>query len=428
MTSDPYAVLGLRPGASAAEVKRAYRTLAKLNHPDSAGERALPRFLAIQAAYEQLVTTRPRQGGRTRTASRPSEPWRADPDRAREARETGRRAGADRGSGPGPDRRPGGPRARGGDADAGPGAGSARSTAGASSGTGAPGARRPSSGGGRAAGTGSGSRRRGTRKATFGSTTYDEVHEAVDPTWQGAAWYGQSSGEYWTVNPREYADPRKHGPEYQARAAARAARAAAREDAAANAAWANADDSARAEAAARAAAATRAASAARAEAERLEREADARARAERPRDADSEPPDPGAGLDLRRFEGLLSRRGVSALAAWPPLGIAAAAVIGQATGCAAFSAACTNEATYYPWVAQVAILAVLLLLPTAARILTGGTIAVIVLAFPVTAALSASGAAYDPVHGPPALIVILALAWILGVFLMGIRLRHDRLA
>jgi hypothetical protein len=28
---------------------------------------------------------------------------------------------------------------------------------------------------------------------------------------------GADSGTYWTVNPREYADPRKHGPEYRAR-------------------------------------------------------------------------------------------------------------------------------------------------------------------------------------------------------------------
>jgi len=41
MTGDPYRTLGLTPGASAAEIKRAYRALAKANHPDSAGERAL---------------------------------------------------------------------------------------------------------------------------------------------------------------------------------------------------------------------------------------------------------------------------------------------------------------------------------------------------------------------------------------------------
>ena len=51
---DPYRTLGLPPGASLDEIRRAYRRLAKANHPDSAGEAALPRFLAIQAAYEML--------------------------------------------------------------------------------------------------------------------------------------------------------------------------------------------------------------------------------------------------------------------------------------------------------------------------------------------------------------------------------------
>ena len=52
---DPYLTLGVAPGASLNEIKSAYRRLAKKYHPDAAGERALPRFLAIQAAYERLV-------------------------------------------------------------------------------------------------------------------------------------------------------------------------------------------------------------------------------------------------------------------------------------------------------------------------------------------------------------------------------------
>ena len=39
-----------------AEVKQAYRRLVKANHPDRAGETALPRFLAIQAAYAEGLT------------------------------------------------------------------------------------------------------------------------------------------------------------------------------------------------------------------------------------------------------------------------------------------------------------------------------------------------------------------------------------
>ena len=59
---DPFRVLGLEPGAPMADVKRAYRRLAKAYHPDSAGEEALPRFLAIHEAYERLVTGRSRAG------------------------------------------------------------------------------------------------------------------------------------------------------------------------------------------------------------------------------------------------------------------------------------------------------------------------------------------------------------------------------
>src|SRR6185503_7833144 len=52
---DPYATLGLPRTASLDEVKRAYRRLVKANHPDAAGEAALPRFLAIQDAYDRIV-------------------------------------------------------------------------------------------------------------------------------------------------------------------------------------------------------------------------------------------------------------------------------------------------------------------------------------------------------------------------------------
>jgi len=58
MAIDPYRTLGLEPGASPAEIKRAYRRLAKAFHPDSAGEAALPRFLAIHEAYDRLTTGR----------------------------------------------------------------------------------------------------------------------------------------------------------------------------------------------------------------------------------------------------------------------------------------------------------------------------------------------------------------------------------
>src|SRR4051794_707020 len=98
--ADPWRTLGLSPGATLDEIRRAYRRLAKINHPDAAGDAALPRFLAIQAAYEQLAGP----GRIRRVGARPGpqppdpgpaaqrEPWRADPDRARASgRADGRR-------------------------------------------------------------------------------------------------------------------------------------------------------------------------------------------------------------------------------------------------------------------------------------------------------------------------------------------------
>jgi hypothetical protein len=64
-----------------------------------------------------------------------------------------------------------------------------------------------------------------------------------------------------------------------------------------------------------------------------------------------------------------------ALVAWPPIGLAAAAAIGDITGCATYSVECAGSDTLLPWLAQAAILGLLLLLPPLARVLVGGTIA-----------------------------------------------------
>lgn len=178
--TDPYRTLGLARGASLDEVKRAYRRLAKANHPDAVGAGALSRFLAIQAAYEQLAVASKGHGAKARgpaaSTPRPSE---ADPEwadatrRAYGGRPRGRRRPSSEEAGP--PRTPGGP---------------------------------------------AGSEASGPRgKATLGSTSYDGADAGpFEPDWGGASWYGTTSGTYWTINPKEYADPRKHGPEYQARA------------------------------------------------------------------------------------------------------------------------------------------------------------------------------------------------------------------
>lgn len=59
MNSDPYAVLGLAPGASDDEVKAAYKRLAKKYHPDlNPSPEAEERMKEINAAYDQIINHR----------------------------------------------------------------------------------------------------------------------------------------------------------------------------------------------------------------------------------------------------------------------------------------------------------------------------------------------------------------------------------
>jgi hypothetical protein len=55
-TSDYYGILGLTPDATLADVKKAYRRLARQHHPDrnNADPRAIDRFRRITEAYEYL--------------------------------------------------------------------------------------------------------------------------------------------------------------------------------------------------------------------------------------------------------------------------------------------------------------------------------------------------------------------------------------
>jgi hypothetical protein len=472
---DPYRTLGLEPSASMAEVKRAYRRLAKAFHPDSAGEAALPRFLAIHEAYDRLNTGRAFAGaGPTRPAG--PEPWRADPERAQAARErarAGRRARASasgaswssgaatgaagtpggRSGSAGASRRPGanGPARAGSSAGApdsagasgsagAPGAGG-RTTSGTSgtSGGGGPGGSTPGSRGstGTAAGGASG-RRRATRKATLGSTSYDEARDPADATWSGASWYGPSTGEYWIINPREYADPRKHGPDYQSRARRPSidpddewappeadGQPTTPEDGApptdAQPDWTDPIGAPSGGPAPEPAGAG--ASAGQPDelrwADGWARTAAGPAMAGSLDDAPAGPtPRRPAGETTRDWLGgstddPIRRLGI-ALVAWPPIGLAAAAAIGEATGCASYAAACSGTDSLLPWLAQAGILGVLLLFPPLARLLAGGTIAIVLAILPVTGFLLAVGASGTPQAGS-ALLVLLGGAWLFGV-------------
>lgn len=53
--TEPFAVLGLPRDAAEAEVKKAYRNLALLNHPDKAGPTGLEKMKQINVAYELII-------------------------------------------------------------------------------------------------------------------------------------------------------------------------------------------------------------------------------------------------------------------------------------------------------------------------------------------------------------------------------------
>jgi curved DNA-binding protein CbpA len=437
---DPYRALGIVPGASLNEIRSAYRRLAKQYHPDAAGDRALPRFLAIQAAYERLVDSE----GRLRPVSTPgaagrrgSEAWRADAARARASREAwrARRAGATT---------TGGAAKAGGAASAAGAAPKGRSgpggTAGQTPGPRAPGDAPPRERHGRKA----------SRKATPGSTTYDEAKETpLDPEWEGGAWYGPSSNTYWTINPREYADPRKHGPEYLARAR-RAAGLGPRADDPATATdpiapeteadgapgeprwgWRGTESTTtdggdagwgthgwayeEGEAAATPSGAHGGHGEARAdfEPEPLPDLEDI-ARKASPRNL----------LELARRPGWRWRL-VIALIAWPPVGYGVGTLISMMTGCAQFATSCSEPLPLLPLAVQPLIVGALFAVPPAAAVGASAALIAFAVAVPVAAVLSVSGAPGSRV-GAVLLGVAVTLAYLVAMVAGAITLWRPR--
>jgi hypothetical protein len=263
----------------------------------------------------------------------------------------------------------------------------------------------------------------------MGSTSYDDARDPLDATWSGASWYGPTTGEYWIVNPREYADPRKHGPDYQSRA--RRTQVAA-DDVPEPGGSSEPDGAFGTE--------TTAPGRPRAEAGSRLGTAEARGwaapigdtfgparepRVARPdlasrQDAGERggPRRQPIGATTRELLGgptddPIRRLGL-ALLAWPPIGLAAAAAIGEVTGCTTFAAECGGSDTLLPWLAQAGILGLLLLLPPVARLFAGGSIAVVLALLPMTAFLVVVGGSGEPEAGP-ALAVLLAVTWLLGV-------------
>jgi hypothetical protein len=423
---DPYRTLGLTRGASLDEVKRAYRRLAKANHPDAAGPAALSRFLAIQAAYD-LLTGQPggqRPGGRGGTAPRPR-PSAADPDRteatrrAYKARPRAGAAGTETGaSGTGPAAGARAGRARSADQDGVSGTDPGRAND-------DPPRTRTARG-----------------KATLGSTSYDGAEAGpFEPDWGGASWYGTTSGTYWTINPKEYADPRKHGPEYQARAR-RAAGAhgvppganpdGGPEPAAppthTTASWWEstigpqdvADGQPDAGAGPFDASATPDPRTGAFERQR-------RDRARRPPHGDEPAPDPtSAAIDLGRAltdprSGGFRGRLVRAVLGWLPIAFGIGWLVGELTGCGRFAATCDPSVMPLTAAGQGIALLALLIVPEVAAMAAGAALFLLAAAVGASLILSATGAAADEGSRRAALGTLLFVAWLSGLAIAVVR-------
>jgi hypothetical protein len=113
-----------------------------------------------------------------------------------------------------------------------------------------------------------------------------------------------------------------------------------------------------------------------------------------------------------------------ALAGWPPLGLGIAWLIGEISGCGRFSATCTTDATTIglgTWIVQLAIVAVLLLVPAAGAISAVGTVGMLGAAIPAAVLLSISGGARQPDAAAAALGVFLAAGYVMGVVVALVR-------
>ncbi len=417
LDADPYRTLGLARGASREEVKRAYRALAKVHHPDAAGEKALTRFLAIQAAYEQLIDGPIAPRGRGSAAAR--KPWEADDDRS----DATRRAYGARPRGPRPS--PGtGPAASGGAGPAGPtGGGRVRGSTGD--------ARRGTSG---TRGTGGTGGTRGTadppNKATLGSTSYDGVDPGrFEPDWDDASWYGTSSGTYWTLNPKEYADPRKHGPEYQARArrSAQARAEAVAASSAATAASAAADTPIEAQSPTHTTTSWWDSTAGSAG---VPPQPDPTARSATPRRATPRPPTFGeaqpvpdlgaAATELGRAliderTGGTRARIVRAVIGWLPIAIGLGWLVGELTGCSRFAATCDGTSQPFLLALQVATLLVLLVVPVLASVASMAALTALIVALMASLVITATGSAADGDSRQATLGVLVVIAWAAGL-------------
>lgn len=100
--------------------------------------------------------------------------------------------------------------------------------------------------------------------------------------------------------------------------------------------------------------------------------------------------------------------------AWPPIGLAVAGIVNALTGCATYAVGCDGTDQLLPWLAQAAIVGLLLLMPILARVLAAGTIGLLLGLVPGTAVLIAFGGAHADAAGA-VLALLASIAWLIGV-------------
>nr|MBA2700783.1 hypothetical protein [Chloroflexota bacterium] len=104
-----------------------------------------------------------------------------------------------------------------------------------------------------------------------------------------------------------------------------------------------------------------------------------------------------------------------AVAGWAPIALGIGWLAGEITGCGRFSASCDSSEAPIAWLAQVVVLAGLLLVPRLATVAAIATVATLAAAVPGALLLSATGGSADLSSGRDILAGILVVAWAAGL-------------
>ena len=108
-----------------------------------------------------------------------------------------------------------------------------------------------------------------------------------------------------------------------------------------------------------------------------------------------------------------------ALIGWPPIGFALGTLLSTITGCATYTAACTEPLPFLPIAVQPVVIVALFLVGPMAAMSAFGSIVALAVALPVAAVL-AVGSGPGSRAGAPVLGAAIAVAWLVAV-IAGVR-------